>query len=115
MMWLSFGWLTLVLGAIGAFLPVMPTVPFLILSVWAFSRSSPRLRNRILRHPKFGPPIRAWQRGGIISRPAKIWSTLAMAMGVGWALLLGLHPLFIAAQATVCICVAAYLLTRPEV
>lgn len=114
-MWLSFGWLTLVLGVIGAILPVMPTVPFLILAVWAFSRSSPRLRNRILRHPRFGPPIRAWQRRGAISRPTKVWTILAMMIGVGWSVVLRLPVGFLATQAAICICVAAYLVTRPEV
>lgn len=113
-LWLGLGWFSLGVGIIGALLPVMPTVPFLIVAVWAFSRSSHQLRDRILHHPKFGPPIRAWQERGVINRMAKVWATLAMACGVGWALWLGLDLRLVAAQVTICTLVAAYLITRPE-
>ncbi|WP_323009418.1 YbaN family protein [Paracoccus sp. (in: a-proteobacteria)] len=113
-LWLSIGWLSLMLGGIGVFLPVLPTVPFLLLAVWAFMRSSPRLGARIMRHPKFGPPIRAWRKRGIISRNAKIWAVTGMTVGVGWAVWLGLDPRFIAAQALTCAGIAAWLVTRPE-
>lgn len=113
-LWLAMGWLALTLGLIGLVLPVMPTAPFLIIAVWCFAKSSPRLSARITRHPKFGPPIRAWRKRGVVARPAKIWATLAMGGGVGWSLWLGLDPRLIAAQALVCSAVALWLVTRPE-
>ena len=111
---LALGWLSLTVGVIGAFLPVMPTVPFLLIAVWAFARSSPRLGARIMRNPTFGPQLRAWRKRGVIGRKAKIWAVTAMACGVGWALWLGLAPLLIAVQATCCTAIAAWLVTRPE-
>ena len=72
--WLILGWVAAILGAIGLFLPVVPTVPFLLVAVFAFTRSSPRLAAKIMRNPKFGPPIRAWRKRGVIGRGAKIWS-----------------------------------------
>ena len=97
--WLILGWVAALLGAIGLFLPVVPTVPFLLVAVFAFTRSSPRLASKIMRHPKFGPPIRAFRKRGVIGRGAKIWSVTAMAAGVGWAFWLGLDPRIIAVQA----------------
>ena len=113
LLWLGVGWVSVILGAIGAFLPVMPTVPFLILAVWAFSRSSPHLRDRILHHPRFGPPIRAWHERGVISNLAKIWAVLAMGLGLIWTLWLGLPVAVIVAQAMACTLISAYLITRP--
>lgn len=114
-LWLALGWLSLTVGVTGVFVPIMPTVPFLLLAVWAFARSSPRLGARILRHPRFGPPIRAWRKRGVIGRPAKIWAVLAMACGVGWALWLGFDPRLIAVQALACTAIGLWLVTRPEV
>ncbi|ABL68131.1 YbaN family protein [Paracoccus denitrificans] len=114
-LWFSMGWLTLTLGVIGVFVPVLPTVPFLLLAVWAFMRSSPRLGARIMRHPQFGPPIRAWRKRGVIGRGAKIWAVAGMSAGVAWAVWLGLDPRFIAAQALACTAIAAWLVTRPEI
>lgn len=113
LLWLGIGWASVALGAIGAFLPIMPTVPFLILAVWAFSRSSPYLRDRILDHPTFGPPIRAWQERGVISTVARVWAILAMAAGVAWTLWLGLPIYAIMGQVTVCLLISLYLVTRP--
>ena len=112
-LWHIVGWTALTLGLIGVVLPVMPTVPFLLVAVWAFSRSSPQLRNRILRHRQVGPPIRAYLAHGVIPTRAKLFAVAAMAGGVGIALFLGLPTIVVAIQATICAAVAAYVLTRP--
>lgn len=112
--WFSIGALFLGLGIVGIALPVMPTVPFLLVAVWAFARSSPELRQRILDHPTYGPPVRAWQEHGAIGRPAKIWAVGAMAAGVGLTWWLGLPLWVVALQAAVCTAVGTFVVTRPE-
>ena len=114
LLWLILGWVAAILGAIGLFLPVVPTVPFLLVAVFSFARSSPRLAARIMRDPRFGPPIRAWRKRGVIGRTAKIWAIAAMATGVGWTLWLGLDPRIIIFQALTCAIVGSWLITRPE-
>lgn len=114
MFWLCLGWVMVALGFIGAMLPVMPTTIFLILAVACFARSSPRFEQWLLRHPKYGPPLRLWREQGAISRKGKAFA--AGGMAVGYALFfLGAHPgwklavgvgLFLAAS-------AAWVLSRP--
>jgi uncharacterized membrane protein YbaN (DUF454 family) len=60
------------LGIVGAFLPLLPTTPFLLLAVWCFSRSSPRLERWLLNHRTFGPPLANWRREGAIAGRAKV-------------------------------------------
>lgn len=112
--WLAFGWLALALGVIGAVLPVVPTVPFLLVAVWAFAKSSPRLGARITRHPTFGPQLRAWRKRGVVGRRAKVFATLTMACGVGWSLWFSLDLRIVATQALICSAVAIWLISRPE-
>lgn len=114
-LWYSIGLVALALGVIGIALPVLPTVPFLLLAVAAFARSSPRLEQRILNHPTYGPPVQAWRERGAIGRLAKIWATLAMACGVGFSLFVGMPLWVVAAQAMICAAIAAFVVTRPEV
>ena len=113
-LWYAAGLVALALGIIGIALPVVPTVPFLLLAAAAFARSSPRLERRILDHPTYGPPVRAWRERGAISRLAKIWATLAMACGVGFSLFVGMPGWVVASQAAICTAIAAYVLTRPD-
>lgn len=112
-LWYALGVIALVLGIVGIALPVVPTVPFLLLAAAAFARSSPRLERRILNHPTYGPPVRAWRERGAIGRLAKTWAVLAMAGGVGFSLLVGMPGWVVAAQAAVCTAIGAYVVTRP--
>jgi uncharacterized protein len=75
------GILMLVLAFIGALLPLMPTTIFLILAVWCFTRSSPRLEAWVLNHRTFGPTLRAWRDQGAISMRAKVMALTGMAGG----------------------------------
>lgn len=113
-LYLAIGWIAVACAAIGAFLPILPTVPFLLVALWAFSRSSDRLRRRLLADPVFGPDIRRWQEHGAIRRPAKLLAVAAMAGSVGIAVVLGLPVIAIAAQAVVLSAVAIFIVTRPE-
>lgn len=113
-LWTIIGSIALTLGIIGAFLPVMPTVPFLLVAAWAFARSSPVLRQRILDNPTYGPQVRAWQEKGAVSRVAKIWAVSAMTLGVAITLWLGLPVWLLAIQGGICTAVAVYIVTRPE-
>lgn len=72
------GWLCVLLGLIGAVLPLMPTTVFLLIAAWAFARSSPRWHRWLREHPRFGETICAWEQHHAMPRRAKrvAWLTL---------------------------------------
>jgi len=84
---LALGFIAVGLGIIGAFVPLMPTTCFLILAVWAFSRSNPALSQKILLHPKFGPVINNWMTNKSINRKAKCTISLSIIAGFSISLL----------------------------
>lgn len=111
---LALAFVCLGLGIIGLFLPVLPTVPFLLVAAWAAARSSPRLLAWLEDHPHFGPSLHDWRRGGVVRRRAKWTATLVMSASavsllvfvkIKWAALLA-----IACMATVLV----WLWRRPE-
>ncbi|MEQ8600856.1 MAG: DUF454 family protein [Devosia sp.] len=80
--YLLLGLATTGIGIVGAFLPLLPTTPLLILATWFFARSSPRLERWLLEHPRFGGLLRAWRDQGAIPRRAKILACCGIAVGV---------------------------------
>jgi len=101
------------LGAVGAVLPVMPTTPFLLVALWAAARSSPRLRFRLYRHPRYGRALRAWQRHGAVSARAKLAACLLMAASLLVLWLSGAAPFVLTMVALFFTAVAAFILSRP--
>jgi uncharacterized protein len=78
--YLSAGIVSVALGAIGAFLPLLPTVPFLILAAFCFARSNPVWEQKLLNHPRYGATLRAWREKGVVGRRAKLAATGAFAV-----------------------------------
>ena len=112
--YLAIGWLFTGLGFVGAFLPVMPTTPFLLVAVWAFSKSSPRLKAWLYNHPRFGYHIQAWFNQGAISRKAKILSVSFMSISVGFSIYISENTYVIVALILIVVSIATFILTRPS-
>ena len=72
------GWISLMLGILGIFLPLLPTTPFVLLAAYCFSKSSPRLHHWLVNQPRLGPMIRNWEEQGSISHSAKVTATVLM-------------------------------------
>jgi len=68
------GSITLVLGAIGIVLPVLPTTPFLLVSLACYLRSSERMTHWMLTNKYFGKYIKNYQEGKGIPLKTKIYA-----------------------------------------
>ena len=82
---ITVGCISLGVGVLGIFLPLLPTTVFLLLAAACFARSSDRMYNWLLTHKWFGPYIRNWREHKAITRSNKIvilfvlWSTLSIS------------------------------------
>ena len=97
---ISFG-----LGVLGIFVPGLPTTPFLLLSAFLFFRSSEKLYNWLIHHPRFGAYIRYYRIHKAIPLKTKIYATALM-----W-LMVFISTVFFIEQAIVDIIVIAAGLT----
>jgi uncharacterized membrane protein YbaN (DUF454 family) len=106
--------LSLALGFLGIFLPILPTTPFILLAAWAATRSSPRLLTWLEQHRLFGKMLRDWRRGGVVSRKAKWAATITMS-ACALLMLLTVSKWWATACAIACMgCVLVWLWRRPE-
>jgi uncharacterized protein len=113
--YLGLGWLCVGLGILGIIMPILPTTPFLLVAVWAFSKSSPALAEQLRNHPVAGSYIRNWQDHGVIPRKAKVLAIVMMsAMGIYLAGFSGLPGWAALVACAVLIAVGVYILSRPD-
>jgi uncharacterized membrane protein YbaN (DUF454 family) len=114
LLWRIFAALMVLLGMAGAVLPVLPTVPFLLVAAWAASRGWPSLEARLLAHPKHGPHILRWRERGAVPRKAKWFSSLMMLVSASM-LAVSTAPLWVKIGAPAMMAsVAVWLWRRPE-
>ena len=79
------GLLAVGLGIIGAFLPVMPTVPFLLVALFCFERSSKKYHDMILNNKYFGKVLRDYYEGKGLTTSVKIKAVLFLSCGMGFS------------------------------
>jgi uncharacterized membrane protein YbaN (DUF454 family) len=72
------GFAFVALGLLGAFLPLLPTTPFLLVAAYFFGKSSPRLADWLNSHPILGRYIKDWNETRSIPLYAKVLATFMM-------------------------------------
>lgn len=73
------------LAFIGAFLPLLPTTPFLLVAAACFAKSSPRMHKILLANKVFGPMIYHWEQSRSIPKRAKIVSLSSIVIATLWS------------------------------
>lgn len=76
------GVLCVTLGAVGVFVPGLPTTPFLLLASYLFARSSPRLHAWLDEHRVLGPYLRAIREGSGVPLRAKLVTIALLWTGI---------------------------------
>ncbi len=74
-LYLALAGICLALGALGIFVPGLPTTPFVLVAAWAAARGSSRLHRWLRTHRVFGPIVSDWEREGAVTRRAK-WTAI---------------------------------------
>lgn len=113
--WRTLALACVVLGIVGAFLPVLPTTPFLLVAAWAGSKGWPQLEAWLLAHPRWGPPIRRWRDHRAVPRNAKWLASVTMAVSIGVLALSNAPMALKLAVPLFLLIVATWLWRRPEI
>jgi uncharacterized membrane protein YbaN (DUF454 family) len=80
---LAIGWLSVALGVLGIFLPVLPTTPFLLLAAACFMRSSKHFYLWLVNHRQLGPWIVDYLEGQGIPLKGKVYAISLMWLSIG--------------------------------
>jgi uncharacterized membrane protein YbaN (DUF454 family) len=112
-LWTALGYSSLLAGAAGAVLPLLPATPFFILAAFAFSRGSPRVEQWLLEHRRWGPLIRDWRQERAISTRAKAFALPLICATPAASWMLGAGATLLLVQAGVLGAVAVFIVTRP--
>ncbi|MGQ0539225.1 MAG: YbaN family protein, partial [Gemmatimonadaceae bacterium] len=81
------GTLSLGLGLIGVFVPLLPTTCFLLLAAWCYARSSPRLYDKLLTARVVGPYLQRYRDSRVIPPRVKVAALVMMWITIGYAVL----------------------------
>ena len=73
-------------------MPLLPTVPFLLLAAFCFARSNEEWERKIVEHPYWGPQIKDWRERRAIGRRAKIGAIGTLIAGVAFTGVTLGHP-----------------------
>jgi len=106
----------LMLAALGAVLPGLPTTPFLLLASYLLIRSSPRLHQKLRNNRLFGPLLRDWETKRAVKRSVKIWSLVVVAVFLSLSLYLSVFPWYLKAIVLTAATIGIYVICRlPEI
>ena len=112
--WKALGAASLTLGALGVALPLLPTTPFVLLAVYAFSKGSPKTARWLRSNGVFGPIIEEWEEKGAIAPPIKLLACSMMAISLFGSWYFHMSALTLTFQAVILSACAVYILSRPN-
>ena len=94
-LWILLGSFFVMIGAIGAVVPGLPTTLFLILAAACYIRSSQKLYDWLITNKTFGPYLKDYREGKGMPRNAKILAVSMIVLFVGYAIIFALEGLML--------------------
>lgn len=85
---ISLGFVALLLGLLGVFLPILPTAPFILLAAFCFGRGSARFHQWLLDHHLTGPLIKDWYEHQSLRPRVKNWAVLLIVFSFSISVML---------------------------
>ena len=81
-LYITFGFLAVALAIVGVFIPGLPTVPFLLVALFCFERSSKKYHDMIMNNKYFGPVLQDYYSGKGLTFSVKIKAILFLSCGM---------------------------------
>lgn len=108
------GTLSLGLGIVGIFVPILPTTPFLLLSAACYARGSRRLHDWLMSRPRLGAYIRRYREGLGIPLGTKLITVALLWATIGFAVLVAAESAWLRVLLVViAVGVTVHVLARP--
>ena len=109
------GWCFFGLGAAGVVVPGLPTVPFMLVALWLFSKSSGRFHDWLYSHRVFGPSLQQWRAHRVIPLKAKVLAVITMTASLAYMTLIAdIDTRTVVAAGLVMLLAATYILAQPS-
>ena len=85
-LYIAFGFLAVALAIVGVFVPGLPTVPFLLVALFCFERSSKKYHDMIMNNKYFGPALQDYYSGKGLTLSLKIKAILFLTLGIAFSI-----------------------------
>lgn len=85
---IALGFVALLLGLLGVFLPILPTTPFILLAAFCFGKGSARFHQWLLDHHLTGPLIKDWYEHQSLRPRVKYWAYLLIVFSFSISVML---------------------------
>ena len=85
-LYIAFGFLAVALAIVGVFIPGLPTVPFLLVALFCFERSSKKYHDMIMNNKYFGPVLQDYYSGKGLTLSLKIKAILFLTLGIAFSI-----------------------------
>ena len=92
-LWILLGSFFVMIGAIGAVVPGLPTTVFLILAAACYIRSSQKLYDWLIKNKTFGPYLKDYREGKGMPKNAKILAVSMIIIFAGYAVIFAIEDL----------------------